>query len=158
MAHVLKVSHTKNVLARVGPAIANPRWPISDHQFHLTLYIVLSMPIEWLRYINVSRNDKSTVSVAMKSMMRMRTVQFQSRNEIPTQITRGKSDKRIARETIHCRDLIPEICRVFNLPNDLFTLEHPLGAPQKVPRELMAEADGSALYSSSNNPPILKAS
>jgi hypothetical protein len=156
MAHVLEVSHTKNVLARVVPAVANPRWPISDHQFHLTLYTVLSVPIEWLRYINVSRNDRSTVSVAMKSVMRMRTVQFQSRNEIQTQIARGKSDKRIARETLHCRDLIREICRVLNSRNDLFTLEHPLGAPQKVPRELMAETDGSALYSSSNNRSILK--
>jgi hypothetical protein len=78
-------------------------------------------------------------SVAMEFVMPMGMIQWGT--EIPRQIAGGKSHKQIAHQTHHCGNLIREIRRGLNSLGDPFTREYILGAPRKVPSELMREAD-----------------
>jgi hypothetical protein len=60
----------------------------------------------------------------------------QSRSEILAHILGGKSNKWIAHEAHHGRDLIQEIRQPLHSPSTLFTLKHPLGIPRNVTSEL----------------------
>jgi hypothetical protein len=75
----------------------------------------------------------------MKPVMPMSMVQ--ARTEILAHIASGKSDRWIARETHHGRDLIRDVRRGMKSPNELFQLKHELGAPRKVIGELIAEIE-----------------
>jgi hypothetical protein len=61
------------------------------------------------------------------------------RSEIRPYITRGKSDRWMARETHHGRDLIREVRRGLNSPSDLFSLKHSLGSRRKVNNDIISE-------------------
>jgi hypothetical protein len=71
----------------------------------------------------------------------MPMLMIQSRTKIRQQIVGGKVHRRIARETQPGRALIREIRHDAHALNNLSPLWHPLGAPQKLTKELMAEAD-----------------
>jgi hypothetical protein len=64
------------------------------------------------------------------------------RTEVLTQITARKSDRWIARETHHGRDLIQTIRHGLSSPGNLFTLEHPLGTLEKFRIQQPAEKEG----------------
>lgn len=66
---------------------------------------------------------------------------IQGRTEILTHITGGKSDRWIARETHHGRDLIRQVRHGLNSPSNLFILQHPLGASRKVTPEVISEVE-----------------
>jgi hypothetical protein len=72
---------------------------------------------------------KTTVSMSM----------IQPRSEIITYIAIGKSDREIAGETHHGRDLTCEVRRGVDSASGLFALKHSLGALRKVNNDLISE-------------------
>jgi hypothetical protein len=85
--------------------------------------------------MGVAQKDARTgiIVITHYSVAMRRMGMIQSRTGIPAQVARGKSYRRIARETHHCRDFIREIRHVLNSPSDPLILGHPLGALERLP-------------------------
>jgi hypothetical protein len=70
---------------------------------------------------------------------------IRSKTEILSHIVAGKSDKWIARDTHHGRDLIRGIRHDLSSPRNLFNLEHPLGARRKATHPTAGGEKGARL-------------
>jgi hypothetical protein len=79
---------------------------------------------------SVSKDKLSTqITVAVYYSFTMPIGMFKSSTEILTWTAGRDSYVRIGTEIHHCPDLVPEIRRRRNQPNDPFTLEHQLAVP-----------------------------
>jgi hypothetical protein len=67
---------------------------------------------------------------------------LQRRVDIITLMTHGRSDRWIARQSGHGRNLIRKVRESLDAhPHDLITLYHQLGAPRKMTPEVMGRID-----------------